>query len=51
MTSKDRKEAQQFISLLKKLNEEEQAGLLLMVQGAKLLSQNKKQRITRRSLP
>lgn len=51
MKPHDRKQAEQFITLLKRLNKEEQTGLLLMVQGAKLLSQKKKQRITRRSLP
>lgn len=42
----DKKEVTDFIKLMQSLSEQEQAGLLMMTQGAKLLAQKKKQRIT-----
>lgn len=44
---KDKKEIHEFIKLMQNLNAEEQTGLLLMIQGAKLLAQKKKQRVNR----
>lgn len=43
----DKQEITDFIKLMQSLNVQEQAGLMLLVQGAKLLAQKKKQRITR----
>lgn len=40
-----------FIRLIQLLNETKQAGVLQIIQGAKLLNQSKKQRITRRFRP
>ena len=42
-------EIREFIKFIQQLSVQEQAGILQIVQGVKLLNQNKKQRINRRS--
>lgn len=36
------KELRKFIQIIQSLNKQEQAGVLLMIQGARLLDKNKK---------
>lgn len=45
----DREQTKKFINLLKKLNEQQQAGVKLMTEGAVLLSGKKEKQLNRRS--
>lgn len=49
VNSDNKAEIREFIKFIQQLNVQEQAGILQIVQGVKLLNQNKKQRINRRS--
>lgn len=49
VNSDNKAEIREFIKFIQQLSVQEQAGILQIVQGVKLLNQNKKQRINRRS--
>ena len=49
VNSDNKAEIREFIKFIQQLSAHEQVGVLQIVQGAKLLNQNTKQRINRRS--
>ncbi|MBO5449767.1 MAG: hypothetical protein J5994_10655 [Ruminococcus sp.] len=44
MKDKDKKEAAEFVKLIKKLNDQQKAGLLLTLQGLKIMKDGKKKK-------
>ena len=48
MTKNERKQAEEFIRVIQRMGEGEQAGVLMMLEGLKIIA-SKKRRITHRS--